>query len=111
LGSPSFTSIFWIGGNYSFNYTHDCVRSHKEWQVINNEGDEELVTICDFYSANSKRWTLLDPARSVATSWVTGWVDAAILGGVAVVIVSYVLYGRRKERLEREWRLHHRDFE
>lgn len=59
-------AVFWIGGNYSFDYTHKCVRSHTEQQVINSDGDTQTVTVCDFYSANAKRRTLLDPARAVA---------------------------------------------
>jgi hypothetical protein len=96
-------AVFWIGGNYSFDYTHKCVRSHTEDRV-NNQGDEYTVTVCDFYVANGKRWTLLDPARAVATTWVTGWVDGAILAGIAAAIGTYVWYDRRRERALQEER-------
>lgn len=110
LGFALVYAIFWIGGNYSFAYTHTCVRSHQEEQQVGNDGDTQMVTVCDWYSANAKRWTFLDPARAVATTWITGWADAAILGVVAASIGGCVLYTRRRVRLEREyhqqWRSH-----
>jgi hypothetical protein len=68
LGFAVVYLILWIGGNYSFNYTHNCVGSHQEEVPVGNDGDTTMETVWDFYSANSKRWTFLDPARSVATS-------------------------------------------
>lgn len=73
------------GGNYSFGYTHKCVRSHTEERVINSDGDTQNVTVCDFYSANAKRWTFGDPIRAVVgtgkgrrrsgrvLAWTTSW--------------------------------------
>lgn len=95
-------AVFWMGGNYSFDYTHKCVRSHTEEQAVGNEGDTQTVTVCD-YSANAKRWTFLDPARAVATTWVTGWLDAAILAGIAGAIGVWVWRDKRQERREREY--------
>jgi hypothetical protein len=57
--------IFWAGGNWSYGYTHNCVRSHTEEVYNPSTEDVETVTVCDFYSANSKRWTLLDPVRAL----------------------------------------------
>ncbi len=111
LGFAIVYLIFWMGGLYSFGYTHECVRSHQEEEAFNNEGDTRMVTVCDFYTANSKRWTFYDPVRSVATTWVTGWVDATILGGIAVAIVGFVVYDRRRERLAREWQSQYLDHE
>jgi hypothetical protein len=96
--------VFWMGGNYSFNYTHNCVRSHTEERAINPEGDTENVTVCDFYSANAKRWTIGDPVRAIFTTWITGWADAAILGGIASAIGFSFWRGQRREReRRREW--------
>lgn len=90
--------VFWIGGNYSFDYTHKCVRSHTEERVINSDGDTQNVTVCDFYSANAKRWTFADPVRAVFTTWVTGWLDAAVLAGIAVIIGVMYWRDRRQKR-------------
>jgi hypothetical protein len=100
-GIAVFYLIFWMGGNYSFNYTHTCVRSHQELrEVPDGQGDviEKNVTVCDFYSANAKRWTFGDPARSLVTTWVGTWVDAAILGGIAAMVFGYRWNERRKDR-------------
>jgi hypothetical protein len=94
-----FYAVFWIGGNYSFHYTHRCVRSHQEEQVINQDGDTEMVTVCDWYSANAKRWTALDPVRSVFGGW--SWLDAAVFGGIAALI-GYAVWSSRREEREAE---------
>jgi hypothetical protein len=57
--------IFWAGGNWSYGYTHNCLRSHKEEVYNPSTEDTETVTVCDFYGGNAKRWTLLDPIRVV----------------------------------------------
>lgn len=98
LWFAAFYLVFWIGGNYSFRYTHTCVRSHQEEQPVGNEGDTEMVTVCDWYSANAKRWTFGDPVRSVANVWLATWEDAAALGGIATWIAVSVWRGRRRER-------------
>jgi hypothetical protein len=58
-------AILWVGGSMSFGYTHHCVRSHVE--VTSGEGD--TARVCDWYAANSKRWTLLDPLRQISHWW------------------------------------------
>lgn len=63
IAAGIYTAVI-FGGNLSFSYTHTCVRSHTE-DHFNNNGDESTVTVCDFYTANGKRWTLLDPFRSL----------------------------------------------
>lgn len=63
--------IVFLGGSLSFGYTHRCVRSHEREVPVNNEGDVETVTVCDFYTANGKRWTLLDPFRALP-GWIWG---------------------------------------
>jgi hypothetical protein len=100
-GIAVFYLIFWMGGNYSFNYTHTCARSHQEIQEVpDGQGDvnEKNVIVCDWYTANAKRWTFGDPARSVATTWIGTWTDAAIVGGIVAVIVGYCWNERRKAR-------------
>jgi hypothetical protein len=90
--------VFWMGGNYSFHYTHTCVRSHTEEQPVGTDGDTQMVTVCDWYSANAKRWTFLDPVRSVFTTWIGSWIDAAVVGGIAACIGVAVWRGRKRDR-------------
>ena len=94
--------MFYSGGSYSYHYTHNCVRSHQEEQPVGNDGDTRMVTVCDFYTANAKRWTFGDPVRSVFTTWIGGWEDAAVVGGIAAAIGAYVWRGRRRSRRVRE---------
>jgi hypothetical protein len=69
--------LFYLGGRWSFLYTHDCVR---------HVGDT-----CDSYE-NDKRWTALDPIRAVHV----GWMDTAVLVGIAVVVGAW--YWRKRRR-------------
>jgi uncharacterized membrane protein len=94
--------LFYSGGSYSFHYTHTCVRSHQEEQPVGQNGDTETVTVCDWYAANAKRWSFGDPARAVFTTWIGGWVDAAVVGGIAAAIGGYVWRDRRRSRRERD---------
>jgi len=57
--------VFWAGGNWSFGYTHRCVRSHVEQAYDPAVDDLRDRRVCDWYTANDKRWTLLDPLRAV----------------------------------------------
>jgi hypothetical protein len=103
LGIALFYAVFYMGGSYSFNYTHECVRSHQQEEVRRTaDGDyyETTVTVCDWYTANAKRWTFLDPVRAIQREWLTSWVDAAILGGIAAAIAGYVVRQRRAQRRE-----------
>jgi hypothetical protein len=61
-----------------------------------------IVTICDFYTANSRRWTILDPVRAVTTTWVSGWIDAAILTAIAAAIGAHIWNEKRRARAREE---------
>lgn len=58
-------ALLWLGGEQSYYYTHKCVRSHQEERYNSAADDVEEVTVCDFYSANGHRWTILGPVRAV----------------------------------------------
>ena len=97
-GIAVFYLIFWMGGNYSFQFTHTCVRSHQELrEVPDGQGDsiEKYVTVCDYYTANGRRWSFGDPARSLATTWVGTWTNAAFFAGIGCLVVGYRWKKRR----------------
>ena len=79
----AFYVVFWFGGSASFHFTHNCVRSHQEEQPVGNDGDVQMVTVCDWYTANAKRWTVGDPLRVWAGSWVSGGIVAGIAAAAA----------------------------
>lgn len=58
-------ALIWFGGNVSFKYTHTCVRSHQEEILVGKNGETQTLSYCDFYTANGKRWTTLDPFRAL----------------------------------------------
>jgi len=57
-----------VGGRWSYGYTYNCVRSHTVERYNPNTEHTATVTVCDFFTANSMRWTLLDSIRVLA-----GW--------------------------------------
>lgn len=61
-----------------------------------------MATVCDFYTANANRWGLWDSLRAVQTTWLTDWVDAAILGGIPAGIGFLVWREDRSWRKRRE---------
>lgn len=71
--------LFYLGGRWSFIYTHNCVRRVGE--------------ACDSYEGNDKRWTFWDPVRAVHV----GWIDTAMLVGIAAVVGAWYWRKRRRE--------------
>jgi len=90
--------LFYLGGNYSFRYTHVCVRSHQQlvFEATHDNAVAHTVTVCDRYSGNAKRWSFRDPVRALYSEPVTRW-DGEILVGIALVIAATVLYGLREQ--------------
>jgi hypothetical protein len=87
--------FFYLGGSYSFRYTHVCVRSHKHmvFEATHHDVKTHMVTVCDAYSGNSKRWSPGDPARALYSEPFTRW-DGVVLVGIALVIGVVLLIER-----------------
>lgn len=61
-------AVVWVGGEASFRYTHHCLR-YNIGPVDDGSGDVGVgQSSCAFYSANGRRWTVLDPVR-VLIGW------------------------------------------
>ena len=87
--------VFYLGGSYSFRYTHVCVRSHKHvvFNATHDNVESHTVTVCDAYSGNSKRWSPGDPVRALYSEPFTKWAGI-ILVGIALVIGAVLLIER-----------------
>jgi len=87
--------LFYLGGSYSFRYTHVCVRSHKHlvFEATHDNAKSHLVTVCDAYSGNSKRWSAGDPVRALSSEPFTRW-DGVILVGISLMIGGVLLIER-----------------
>jgi hypothetical protein len=102
LGIGAACFLFYLGGSYSFRYTHVCAHSHKK-VVVEATHDTQLrtITVCDAYSGNGKHWSPGDPARALYSEPLTGWNEAIVIG-IALAIVAAalyeLLYERRKNR-------------
>jgi hypothetical protein len=94
--------VLWMGGNYSFQYTHQCVRSHTEERYNANADDTETVTVCDYYSANGRQWGFWSPLAAIRESWLTSWIDAAVYGALAAIAASVIVRSRRRTRREQQ---------
>jgi hypothetical protein len=90
--------LFYLGGNYSFRYTHRCVRSHQQtvFEATPDNAVSHTITVCDRYSGNAKRWSVGDPVRALYAEPLTRW-NGEIVVGIALVIGAAVLYNRRKQ--------------
>lgn len=99
IGIGAACLIFYLGGSYSFRYTHVCVRSHRKtvFEATQDNAVSHTVTVCDKYSGNSKRWSPGDPARALYDEPFTRW-DGVILAGIAVVIGAGLLIERLADR-------------
>lgn len=94
--------LFYLGGYYSFGYTHTCVRSHTvETDTPTDRGVAfSTDTVCDWYSANERRWTEGDPVRAI---YSVGLGDGGVLLIIAVMgfaIYAGVDYARRRRTSE-----------
>ena len=97
--------LFYLGGSYSFRYTHVCAHSHKK-VVLEATTTTELhtITICDAYSGNAKHWSPGDPARALYSEPLTGWNEAIVIGialAIGAAALYELLYVRRKKRRRR----------
>jgi len=94
--------VFYLGGSYSFRYTHVCARSHQEtvFDATHDNAVPHTITVCDAYSGNTKHWSPGDPFRALYSEPLTGWNEAIViviaLGIVAAV--SYEQWRRRRSR-------------
>ena len=91
--------LFYLGGSYSFSYTHLCAHSHR--QVVVLEGQDASTThtnvICDRYSGNAKRWSFGDPVRAFPSERLGKWDGMAIALIVLVIGATMFLQRRRKK--------------
>ena len=103
LGIGAACFLFYLGGSYSFRYTHVCAHSHKK-VVFEAVPPYHTITVCDSYSGNAKHWSPGDPVRALYSEPLTGWNETIVIG-IAVAIVAAalyeVLYARRKKRRRR----------
>lgn len=64
--------LVWAGGNWSYDYTHACVRSHEVAVDPGDFEDQHVTatsrTVCDYTQDNGKRWTILGPIRSYGSN-------------------------------------------
>ena len=88
--------VFYLGGHYSFGYTHVCAHSHQKTLISVNHGNTTTHTIivCDVYSGNAKRWSPGDPVRALYSEPLTGW-NGGILVAIALAIGAAVFFDRR----------------
>jgi hypothetical protein len=94
--------VFYLGGHYSFGYTHVCTHSHQKTLIQVNNGDTTMHTIivCDSYSGNAKRWSPGDAVRALYSQPLTGW-NGGILVVIVLAIGAAAFYERWKRRRSR----------
>jgi hypothetical protein len=91
--------LFYLGGNYSFRYTHVCTRSHQKtvFQATHTGPVSHTIIVCDVYSGNAKRWSIGDPVRALYSEPLTGW-NGTIVVGIALAIGTAAVFERRRRR-------------
>ena len=94
-------ALFYVGGSYSFRYTHACAKSHKKvvYNQTSNNAVPHAVIICDRYTGNSKHWSPGDPARALTSERLTKYNGMILIGIVLVVGLAVVferLWGSRR---------------
>jgi len=91
--------LFYLGGSYSFRYTHVCVKSHHKTVYDATAGAPEIhtITICDVYSGNSKHWSPGDTARALYSEPLTGWNEVIVIV-IALAIGVAAFFERRKRK-------------
>ena len=91
--------LFYLGGSYSFRYTHVCAHSHR--QVVYSEtqhaSNSRTIIVCDRYSGNAKRWSFGDPVRAIPSERLTKW-DGMAIGGIVLVIGAATFLERRRRK-------------
>jgi hypothetical protein len=90
--------LFYLGGSYSFSYTHVCARSHKKtvYEPTHNNVVPHTITVCDAYSGNTKHWSPGDPVRALRSERINKW-NGAILVVIVLAIGTGVFFDRRKQ--------------
>lgn len=89
--------LFYLGGSYSFSYTHVCIKSHKDvvFNLTHDNAVSHTVIVCDVYSGNSKHWSPGDPARALSSESLTGWNEAIVIA-FAIALGVAAFFERRK---------------
>jgi hypothetical protein len=91
--------LFYLGGNYSFRYTHVCARSHRKvvYSETQHASTSRTIIVCDRYSGNARRWSFGDPVRAVSSERLIKW-DGMAIGGFVVVIGAATFLERRRRK-------------
>jgi hypothetical protein len=89
--------LFYLGGSYSFAYTHVCARSHQKTVFIAtpNNAVGHKVTVCDAYGGNSKHWSPGDTFRAIGSERPNRW-EGGIFVAILLAIGAGVFYDRWK---------------
>jgi hypothetical protein len=90
--------LFYLGGSYSFSYTHVCSRSHKKvvFEATHNNAVQHTITVCDAYSGNAKRWSPGDPVRALRSERPNRW-EGGIVVAIVLAIGAGVFFERRRQ--------------
>ena len=93
--------LFYLGGSYSFRYTHACAHSHRKVVILQTEHTLKPQTsiVCDRYSANANRWSFGDPVRAVVSERLIKWEGMAI--GLIVVVIAAAMFLERLRKKDR----------
>jgi hypothetical protein len=93
--------LFYLGGSYSFRYTHACAHSHRKVAILQTEHTLKPHTsiVCDRYSGNAKRWSFGDPVRAVVSKRLIKWDGMAI--GLIVVVIAAAMFLERLRKKDR----------
>lgn len=95
---------FYLGGSYSFRYTHVCTKSHHKtvYNATPGSPDIHTITICDVWSGNSKHWSPGDPARALASEPLTGWNEVIVIAFAVAIGVAAFFERRKRSRANRK---------
>lgn len=94
--------VFYLGGNYSFRYTHVCAHSHRvtTYEATSSTPIVRTISVCDRYTGNAKTWSFGDPVRAIGAERLTKW-NGFIVGGIVIVLVAIeavTFYERRRRK-------------
>jgi hypothetical protein len=91
--------LFYLGGSYSFRYTHSCAHSHQKVVYVETQhaSTSRTITVCDRYSGNAKRWSFGDPVRAIPSERFTKW-DGMAVGALVLVSAVGTFFERRRRK-------------